>query len=105
MSRGTYATITKEDRLRLISAFEDGRDWLQVLNIKRQTAQSIIAKFRKTGERESAPRGGAHGVKVDDEMTAALVRFVEEKPTCTLETCAPDCNKNFPINQVSVSKQ
>ena len=60
MSRGTYARITKEDRLRLISAFEDGRDWLQaaeVLNIKRQTAQSIIAKFRKTGERESAPRG------------------------------------------------
>ena len=41
MSRGTYARITKEARLRLISAFEDGRDWLQaaeVLNIKRKTA-------------------------------------------------------------------
>ena len=84
--RGTYAWITREDRLRLISAFEEYRDWLkaaEVLNIKRQTVQSIIAKFRETGETERAPRGGAHGVKVDDEMTSALVRFVEEKPTYT----------------------
>ena len=82
---GSYAKISEEDRARLILSFEDRRDWLQVaevLNIKRETAQSIVTKYRKTGEKESRPRGGAHAIKLNDEMMTALVRYVEKnRPT------------------------
>ena len=48
MPRGTYVKIREDDRSRLISVFEDGRDWreaAEILNIKRQTAQTTIKKF------------------------------------------------------------
>ncbi|MEL7523457.1 MAG: transposase, partial [Cyanobacteria bacterium J06553_1] len=99
MSRGKYANIRAEDRTRLISAFEDGRDWrelAEVLDIKRQTAQSIIRKFMRTGEREIRPRGGAQATKMDQEMIAALVRYVEEKTTYTLEEMRIRLQQEFP---------
>ena len=102
---GSYTKISEEDRERLISSFEHRaarrRDWLQVaevLNIKRETAQSIVAKYRKTGEKESRPRGGFHAIKLNDEMRAALVRYVEKNRPTLWKKC-DDYDEIFATSQ------
>ena len=99
MPRGAYTRISERDRARIVKAFEDGKDWLEVafsLEIKRQTAQSIIKVFRQTGRTEKKARGGRHAVKMDDEMIQALVLYVEEKPTSTLEEMRLRLRTDFP---------
>ena len=79
--RGSYAKIHDDDRSHLISVFEDGRDWrdvVEVLGIRRQAALSIISKYRQTGESENRPRSGAHAKKMDKERIDTLIRCVEE---------------------------
>lgn len=86
MPRGAYSVVTNVDRERLITCFESDGDWLtlaQNLNIKRQTASSVIKKFRETGQREALRRGGSR-IKCDQEMLNFIVNCVEENPAITL---------------------
>ena len=88
MPRGPYKTISYVDRQRLIKAFENDKDWITLaenLGIKRQSARSIILKYRRTGEAGRRKRGGNRPQKIDDEMLSFMVNLIEQKPTITLK--------------------
>lgn len=97
--RGQYSKINQQDRNRLISAFERGEDYIvvaTVLQIKHQTANSIIRKFQATGEREPRNKGGAKNVKMNADMKLYLVGLVENKPTITLQEMKNQMELNNP---------
>lgn len=76
------------DRRRLVDAYDDNSDFVQLakdLGIARQTANSIIWRYRDTGEMEPGPRGGARRLKIDEDMIQYLLTQVERKPTITLK--------------------
>ena len=85
--RGPYNKVTNQDRHRIADAFEKyGVDYLEVaLGVKRQTARSIVSVYLRQNRRDAAPRGGAHRVKVDQDMRDALARLLDENPLLTLE--------------------
>ena len=74
------AKITDVVKQRIIAAYEYHENYeetAQVLGISRNTAYSIIRRYRRNGV-ISKPRGGAHNNKLDDEMVQAIVTVVEE---------------------------
>ena len=86
--RGRYNRISNADRNRIIDAFENDGDYLQVadtLGIKRQTARSIILTFYRHNRRNALRRGGARPPKVDQEMINVLDAIVNEN--CLLTYC------------------
>ena len=88
MARGEYESINEVDRQRLVNAFQEGRDWINVaemLGIKRQSARNIIVKFRITGMIAKQQRGGPKNRKFDQEMTNFIKTLIENKPTITLK--------------------
>ena len=81
-------TTSPEDRERLISAAERDEDFIMLahqLGIKNRTAYDIVSKFMRTGRRENLPRGGAHNIKIDDEMRDVVQQIIEENPLLTLD--------------------
>ena len=92
-------TTFNADRWRIIDAFTENRDWLAMaptLNIKRQTAQSIIKVYRREGRQDALPRGGRRP-KLDQEMKEFLVTCVEEKPTITLNELNTNLQGALPL--------
>ena len=77
MARGKYNSISDIDRDRVIRAYEENKDWVKFaenLNIRRQTAQSILKTFLDTGRRSKKDRGGSTS-KVDEEMRNLLIQL------------------------------
>ena len=106
MSRRRYQNVSPADRERLINAFEEGRDYIdlaEMLSIPRRTASHIILTFRRTGRRETLPRGGNRPPIFNDEMHEELIRYVEEKPTATLEEMRARLRLIFPLRPVSTT--
>ncbi len=106
MSRGSYNTISDVDRKRLIKAYEENKDWISFaehLNIKRQTAESILKTFRTSGRRTKKNRGGSSS-KVDEEMKSLIIQMVEEKPTITLKELQSSLSNAYPFKP-SISLQ
>ena len=89
--QGGHQTFSGQDRNRLINAFLEDRDWIElavVLQIKKSTACGIIAVYERTERRQSLPKGGAKNVKITEEMKEALILMIEQKPTISLvEIC------------------
>ena len=83
----------------IVRAFEEDRDYCQVaesLNVKKKTAYNIVSKFQRTGQREALQRGGCRPRLLTEEMVAALISFVEEKPTITLDEMRGKLVERFP---------
>jgi transposase len=88
MPRGFYSKVADADRQRLIAAYEGNTDWLALaaqLDIPRQTARSIILRYRRTGERTAAAKGGRTFVRITEQMMNFLVAQIEQQPTMTLK--------------------
>ena len=99
-----YASISKNDKLRLIRAHENQEDYHEVartLGIKRTTAWAIIRRHQQTGAIER-PRGGAREEvrKVDDEMKAAMVDIIEQHPSYTLKQIREELQRLLPQKPV-----
>lgn len=98
--------VSDSDRQRLISAYENGRDYIEtarVLGIQRRTACEIILIFKRTGRRHALSRGGRRPHIINDEMHEHLLNFVGEKPTATLDEMKANLLDAFPLRPVSVS--
>ncbi len=109
MNRGRIYDV---DRERLVNAFRQGRDWLNVadtLGINRQSARNIIVKFRRNGEVVQRPRGGARRIKMDQQMIEFCVAQIEAKPTITLkeinENLRTDLQDKPYVTQQCISKK
>ena len=73
------AKITGVDKGRITAAYENHDNYeetAQVLEISRNTADSIIRRYRRNGV-ISKPRGGAHNNKLDDEMVTVVEEHCE----------------------------
>lgn len=86
--RGRYARISKETKERLIEAWENGRDYIEVagiLNVKLPTARSIILRHQ-TGDTLDDSRGGfrAQTLKLTPTVIEDIVQLVERHPDYTL---------------------
>lgn len=80
--------ISQVDRDRLINAYIEGRDYIELaenLNINIRSAYRIIRQFKTTNKRHALPSGGHAPRKITSEFSEELVNFVESKPTATLE--------------------
>ena len=100
MPRDTPASV----REAIIRAFEENQDFMKVaeiLGVKRSTAYKIVAKFKASGQREALLRGGCRPHVITDDMRAALVTFVEEKPTVTLGELRAKLGERFPDHNPS----
>ena len=77
-------TVSSEDRRRIIDAYKDGKDYVAVANelgVRRITAWSVVAKWRRTGEVTARLRGGNRPFKLDDEMRDLVLMIIESDPT------------------------
>ena len=80
--------INEVDRDRIIDAYTAGRDYIELadtLAISQRTAYRIVLSFKRSGRRSALRSGGAPPRKMATEMMEEIVRFIEEKPTATLE--------------------
>ena len=80
--------ISQLDRDRLITAYEEGRDFIElaeVLSINLRSAYRIIRQYKNTNRRHPLPSGGPPPKKLDDNMVTSLVDYIAMKPTATLE--------------------
>ena len=96
--------VTNVDRERLISCFERDEDYVNLaasLGINRRTAHGIITTFVRTGRRQQLTRGGSTRRVFTEEMREALVQFVEDKPTATLNEMRVKLLELFPHSPVS----
>ena len=87
MIRGNYKKIEQIDRERIIRSYEQGHDIVHVahtLDIKPQTARSIIKVFVNDERRNLLPKGGANAVKVNEEMVRFFVEYTQANPAITL---------------------
>lgn len=87
--RGVYNTTSREDKERLIRAFEENRDYLELadgLGINSGTAHGIIARHQQ-GMPVAAARGGrrADQVVLTDAIVQQMVNIIEEHPAYTLK--------------------
>ena len=79
--------ISEADKVRLVRAFNDGGDYLELaraLGIKRGTAWAIVNRAMARDGVVTLPRGGRRRVKVDDDIRRCLAHIVEENPIFTL---------------------
>ena len=104
--RGRYNIASNADRNRIIDAFENEGDYLQVaetLGIKRQTARSIVVTYIRQNRRDARQRRGARPPKVDQDMKDALEIIINENPLLTLDQINDELRHRCP-NKPRVSK-
>lgn len=105
--RGPYAKISTDLKERLITAWEDGKDIVEVsslLGIKVSSARSIIKKYCLTEGEISDARGGRREerVKLADDVVSEIVGLVERHPDYTLEQIRAQLQ--FPLSVASISR-
>ena len=104
--------ISNETRQRIVQAYENpNEDYLTVadtLGVNLSTARGIVATFVTEGRFEERPRGGAHNVKVDDEMKQCLSEIVNENCLLTLRNINEELRRRQPtkpeVNDRTVGK-
>ena len=80
--------ISDTDKNRLYKCYNEGRDYLILaadLDIKPQSAASIVRTMQKRNGVASLPLGGAYNIKMDDEMHHELEDIIGEYPTMSLK--------------------
>ena len=90
-----YRITTQEDRLRIIRAHNEGRDFLRLareLGVSKRTAYNIVRR----PEHVPIPRGGARNVKMDNESREFLAEILGENPLITLNLMQQHLREQFP---------
>lgn len=100
MPRGPYQRISQTDRERLVRCFDEERDWHALatgLGINRNSARSIILKFRRTGEVGARQRGGRRDgrTRVTADVREAAVEMISVNPQLTLLQLSEDLGRQF----------
>ena len=93
--------VNQVERHRIIYAYTTKRDFIELTDtfgINRRKAHRFVLSFKRSGRRTDLRSGGAPPRKMTAEMVEEIVRFIEEKPTGTLEEMrrlvlekSPDC--------------
>ena len=101
------ATISDTDKERLVQAFTDGDDYVQLsrqMKISRNTAWAIIRRSLKRAGIISIPRGGRKPLSIDEEMKAVLIESVEQHPSFNLIQLKSELEARLPHkNRVSTT--
>lgn len=90
--------ISARDKECIIASYERYEDYQEVartLGIKPGTAYAIVRRFRDTGV-VARRRGGPHNIKVDEEMTQAVVQIVQEHVEYTLSQVNEELRLRLP---------
>lgn len=103
--RGRYARISRETKERLVEAWENGRDYLEVariLNVNTSTARSIILQYQR-GESLDDKRGGSRPqvLKLTPAVIQNIVQLVERHPDFTLVQIQKFCETPLSITSIS----
>ncbi|RAW22149.1 hypothetical protein PC110_g21408 [Phytophthora cactorum] len=96
---------TKEERQRVLDAYEAGDDWLTVArynNVSRAAAYRLC----KSGDPRPPPGGGARAncVKCTNEMVSALKDYLEEDCTLTLVQLHDKIMDRFQLQRRSIRR-
>lgn len=105
-----YQRISKADKIRLVRAFRNNEDYQLLadqLGIKRPTARKIVSRAMRLENPEAVgdtQRGGAHNVKVDDEMRNVISDIIGENSASTLSTINNELRRRLPLKPtISIS--
>ena len=105
------AKISNEDRQRIVDAFEDGFDWQNLarqLNIKFETARSIIRVWVREGRVKRKPMGGLKRQKATPEMKNTIRELVLRNQFITLKSLNEQLREELPecphISDVTVAR-
>ncbi len=99
-----HQRITEDTKTRIIEAFEQEEDYIDVarlLHVKRSSAYSIVRRYQENGIVVRL-RGGARHIKVDDDMRDCLIDIVERNPAFTLEQINNELQNILP-NKLHIS--
>ena len=101
-------TINETDKNRIVAAFLDPtKDYVQVaesLGVARGTAWSIVKRYQQDGRVVVRQRGGQRRRLFDAEMTAFVIRLIEESPAYTLQQLNAELRRLLPNKpQVSIA--
>lgn len=93
--------IPQHDKQRLIQAFEEGRDFVElaiILSIKVKSARTIIRRYveRQNGNQVSS-HGGARNVRVTNEIREFLNNCIDENCLVTLQELKEKIQMQFNI--------
>ena len=83
------AKVSNEDRQRIVDAFEDGYDWQELarqLNVKMETARSIIRVWVREGRVERKPMGRPKRQKATEEIKEVIRELVLRNQFITLKS-------------------
>ncbi len=99
VQRGKYKPSNINDRIRILKAYEDERDWRSLatdLNINTRTAYDWI---RASAEQQGPkPKGGAAiSTKKTCELVNALIRWIEADATVTLSVLKQRLEQEFDV--------
>lgn len=92
--RGHYAKSTERERLRIITAAENGENWgtvAQTLGIKKNTAYQWI----RNGSAHQKPRGGIIIKKLTNEHVEFLINNLNSNPLLTLKKMCQMLHEEF----------
>lgn len=103
--RGPYQTVSSDVKRRLVSAWEEGQDYVQaarILDIKLSTARSIIKRYQR-GESFEDKRGGLReqALKLTPTVVQEIVDLVERHPDFTLEQIRQALGTPLSLSSVS----
>lgn len=103
--RGPYARISTDLKERLVLAWEEGRDFIEVarlLGINVTTARSIVAKYLRDGNINDQ-RGGRREewVRLTPAVVNEIVDLVEQHPDFTLEQIRGQLQVSLSIATIS----
>ena len=104
--RGKYAKTSEVDRQRIIAAYNENNDFLDLafrLGIKKFTAYSIIRNYEKTGRKEAKKRGGPNNVKVNEDVKKLLLSFIELNCCVTLKEMQIKLKNQNPPIEISIT--
>ena len=94
-ARGHYIRVFDVDRDMLIAAFKNNvlgcLELADNLGINRARAKSIISIYLRTGRRGRLPKGGAHNMKMDDDMRHCLQHHLNVNPLLILTQMQENC--------------
>ena len=94
-----YKTISNLDRLRIISKYNNGENFIafaEILNIPKYTVYAIIRKYKKYNQTIKGKSRGRK-VKLNGEMEDLMLNLIKDQPTLTLWQIKSKCAQINPL--------
>lgn len=97
--RGPYRKYSNENRLRIVSAYEDGEDWRSVATLLNVNIRSALGWIRDAESGKPRRKHGGHmKKKLTEEQIDSMVEWLSDDPTMTLNIMKMRVTAEFEVD-------